>query len=90
MAYGYWLGLQAACWQCWVKIGQTRVPGYPDLEAVKPGFTGLQNRPRVCIPYWALISLLSRSLQCLHSCVHLNTLSDRNRGLTRIIRGSDH
>jgi len=31
-------------------------PRYRGLEAVQPEFTGLQNRPRVCIPYLQQIS----------------------------------
>jgi len=40
-------------------------PEYEDLEAVQPGFTGLQNLPRVWIPYLQQVSDI-RILICYH------------------------
>jgi len=40
-------------------------PGYQGLEAVQARFMGLQNRPRVCIPYLQQVSDV-RILNCYH------------------------
>jgi len=40
-------------------------PGYQGLEAVQPRFTGLQNKPQVCIPYLKQVSD-GRILICYH------------------------